>query len=70
MDMNKSFVSDYISEEDLEFLNEACEEDQFMLEIGMLLILRKYQKKNKLKCEREFVTNQDGKKKLRYLIEL
>lgn len=70
MDLRNSFVSDYLSEEDLELFNEACEEDQFMMEIGMLLILRKHQKGNKLKCEREFVTNQDGKKKLRYLIEL
>ncbi len=70
MDMRNSFVSDYISEEDLELFNEACEEDQFMMEIGMLLILRKHQKENKLKCEREFVTNHNGKKKLRYVIEL
>lgn len=70
MDLRKSFVSDYIAEEDFELINNACEEDQFMIEIGMLLILRKHQKENKLKCEREIVTNQNGKKKLRYVIEL
>lgn len=69
MDMRKSFVSDYISDEDIELFNEGSEEFQYMAEIGMLLILRQFQKENKLKCDREIVTNQNGEKKLRYLIE-
>lgn len=68
MDMRKSFAIDYISEEDIDLFNEACEEDQFMIEIGMLLILRKHQNQ-KLKCEREISTNQYGETKLRYTIE-
>jgi hypothetical protein len=67
MDMRKSFIIDYLSEENIELFNSACEEDQFMAEIDMLLILRKH---NKLKCDREIVTNQNGATKLRYIIEL
>lgn len=70
MDMRKSVISDYLLEEDIELFNKACEEDQFMTEIDMLLILRKHQKDNKLKFEREIVTNQNGATKLRYIIEL
>lgn len=70
MDMRKSFIIDYLSEENIELFNSACEEDQFMAEIDMLLILRKHQKHNKLKCDREIVTNQNGATKLRYIIEL
>ena len=69
MDMRKSFVSDYISDEDMELFNEADEELKYLAEIGMLLILRQHQKENKLKCDREIVTNQNGEKKLRYIIE-
>ncbi|MDT2601837.1 hypothetical protein P7D85_18815 [Enterococcus hulanensis] len=70
MDLRDSFVSDYLSAEDIELLNDSYEEEQFLTEIGMLLILRKHQKRNKLKCEREIVTNQNGDSKLRYVIEL
>lgn len=69
MDMRKSFVADYLSDEDMELFNEAGEEFKSLAEIGMLLILRQHQKENKLKCDREIVTNQNGEKKLRYLIE-
>lgn len=70
MDIKKSFLSALYSRCELESLSNLSIEDQYMIEIANLLLLRKHQKEKTIVCEREFLTKEDGTHKLRYIIEL